>query len=146
MPTYEELLTSKKSESQSYDPETHFFRKFGSSFNQFPYMRFYEGGSKTPKILFPIQHLQVILNIAKNLLTKEMLGFLDEQSIEILSTGKIKVFPYKTFSETINLVMITLLRELLQQQKELPVSFTKEVQEFVKGNKSNTMRYFYMIV
>lgn len=118
-------------QKENYDPRTYFFSKFGSSFNQFPHMKF--GDSADRKVLFPQTHLQTILTLAKKLLTKDVLTYLDEQSFEVYSTGKVHIFPYKTFSETINLVMVTLLRELLQPQKELPVPFTKDVQEFVKG-------------
>lgn len=116
---------------ENYDSKTYFFAKFGSSFNQFPHMKF--GSVTEKKILFPQSHLQTILAMAKKLLTKETLNYLDEQSLEVYSTGKVQIFPYKTFSETVNLVMVTLLRELLQPQKELPTPFTKDVQEFVKG-------------
>ncbi|KAK4878018.1 hypothetical protein RN001_010524 [Aquatica leii] len=115
------------------DPSTYFFWTFGSSFNQFPHLRMPETSENKKKLLFSVTHLQTILTLAKKLLTKDMLTFIDEQSVEVYSTGKIKIFPYKTFSETMNLVMVTLLQELLQPQKELPVAFTKDVQEFVKG-------------
>ncbi|CAG9769001.1 unnamed protein product [Ceutorhynchus assimilis] len=119
--------------STSYDPTTYFFAKFGSCFNQFPQLRISDPNDKKAIIIFPQHHLVTILALSKKLLTKEMLTIIDEQSLEISTTGKIQIFPYKTFSETINLVMVTLMRELLQPQYNLPVPFTKDVQEFVKG-------------
>nr|XP_022907836.1 phosphatidylinositol 4-kinase alpha [Onthophagus taurus] len=137
--SFDTIDTSKFQNQQStsdptgnYDFTTHFFQKFGSSFNQFQNMRFCEN-SDNQNLLFSLHNLQTILSLAKKLLTKDMLNIIDDQSLEIYSTGKIATFPYKTFSETINLVVVTLLRELLQPQKDLPIPFTKDVQEFVKG-------------
>ncbi|CAH0558143.1 unnamed protein product [Brassicogethes aeneus] len=116
-----------------YNQTTYFFSKFGSSFNQFPHLRINDPKDKQKRIIFSLSHLSTILSMNKKLLTKDVLSMLDETSQEIYSTGKILIFPYKTFSETVNLVMVTLMRELLQPQKDLPVPFTKDVQEFVKG-------------
>lgn len=102
--------------SVPYDATTYFFSKYGSSFNQFPNMRFYETPEKKPRIQFSIQHLQTVFSIAKKLLTKEILEHLDEQANEVYLTQQIKAFGYKSFSETVNLVLVTLLRELLQNQ------------------------------
>ncbi|XP_066260677.1 phosphatidylinositol 4-kinase alpha isoform X2 [Euwallacea similis] len=125
--------TTINQHSTTYDPTTYFFAKFGSSFNQFPQLRVSDPNDKKNAIIFPERHLATILALNKNLLTKDTLSLIDEQSLEVYTTGKIQIFPYKTFSETLNLVMVTLMRELLQPQQSLPVPFTKEVQEFVKS-------------
>ncbi|EDW65723.2 LOW QUALITY PROTEIN: uncharacterized protein Dvir_GJ18746 [Drosophila virilis] len=126
--------------SVPYDPRTHFFTRYGSSFNQFPHMRvnLCESPSKSgPKPLyrvppFPIQHLQTIFAVSKKLLTKDTLEYLDELGSDIFSLHLNNGNCYKSFSEMLNLVLVTLLRELLQHQVDLPTPFTKDVQEFVK--------------
>lgn len=116
-----------------FDSSTYFFTKYGSSFNQFPNMRFGDQSPVYQKIQFPIQHLQTIFAMSKKILTKDILEYLDEQAGDIYSLhGAKSSYGYKTFSETINLVMVTLMRELLQNENDLPAPFTKDVQEFVK--------------
>lgn len=102
--------------SVPYDPTTYFFSKYGSSFNQFPNMRFCDTLEMKNPLQFPISHLQTIFALAKKLLTKETLEHLDEQAGDIYSLHQIKPYGYKSVSETINLVMVTLLREILQNQ------------------------------
>lgn len=104
-------------QSTPYDPSTYFFSKYGSSFNQFPNMRLAsETTTKKSRIQFPINHLQSIFAIAKKLLTKDVLEHLDEQACDIYNLHQVKPFGYKSFSETINLVIVSLLKEILQNQ------------------------------
>lgn len=77
--------------SVPYDPTTYFFNKFGSSFNQFPYMRFSESPEKRVNVQFYVSYLQSVLSIAKKLLTKELLAFLDEEAEDIYASGQIMV-------------------------------------------------------
>lgn len=124
--------------SVPYDPTRYFFTKFGSSFNQFPNMRSFEqdndldSQTKREKIQFPINHLQQIFAFSKKLLAKEVLEALDEKAEEVFGLLQNNTYGYKTFSETINLVIVTILRELLQNQTDLSTPFTKDIQEFVK--------------
>ena len=49
-----------------------------------------------------------------NLLNKDLLSFVDELSREVFASGSVRVFPYKTMSETLNLVLVSMLRELVK--------------------------------
>jgi phosphatidylinositol 4-kinase len=127
--------------SVPYDPTRYFFTKFGSSFNQFPNMRSFEQVDtmhemdlilKREKIQFPLNHLQQVFAFSKKLLAKEVLEYLDEKAEDEFEMLQNNTFGYKSFSETINLAIVTLLRELLQNQTELSTPFTKDIQEFVK--------------
>lgn len=77
--------------SVPYDPTTYFFNKFGSSFNQFPYMRFSESPEKRTSVQFYVTYLQSILSLAKKLLTKDLMAFLDEEAEDIYASGQIQV-------------------------------------------------------
>ena len=51
-----------------------------------------------------------------------MLDFLDSLAMDIYVSNCIKIFPYKSLSESLNLVLIALLREMLQSQSGQPLS------------------------
>ncbi|GBP00793.1 Phosphatidylinositol 4-kinase alpha [Eumeta japonica] len=77
--------------SVPYDPTTYFFNKYGSSFNQFPYMRFSESPEKRMCVQFYVTYLHSILALSKKLLTKDLLAFLDEEAEDIYASGQIQV-------------------------------------------------------
>lgn len=61
--------------------------------------------------------LQTVLSIAKKILTSDVLGFVDSLALEYHISGESKTFCYRSFSEILNLVIASLLRELLQYQQ-----------------------------
>lgn len=85
----QDFSTTKKSSLRSYlsipyDPATYFFMRYGSSFNQFPQMRCNESPERRAAAFqFSVVHLQTVLALAKKLLTKEILTFLDEEAQEV---------------------------------------------------------------
>lgn len=113
-----------------YDLHEFFFTKYGSSFSSVEVDIFLK---ETNNLHFSIVHLQSVFEAAKCVLNRDLLVSLDAISSEIFSKGELKQFPYKSFTETLTLVMLTLLKDLLQQQDDLPVSFTKDVQEFARS-------------
>ncbi|CAB3384659.1 Hypothetical predicted protein [Cloeon dipterum] len=115
-------FSSLRKTQSNCDPTTNFFTKIGSSFTQLP----------NSTSFYSIIHLQSVLALAKKILTKDILAFIDEQAAEVYLAGHAKVFPYKSLSQALTLAVVTLLRELLKPQIDLPVPFTKDVQEFVK--------------
>lgn len=66
--------------SVPYDPSNFFFHKYGSSFNQFPQVRQSESPDRKSSLQFSVVHLQSVLALAKKLLTKDTLAFLDEEA------------------------------------------------------------------
>ena len=109
---------------QPYDPTTYFFHKYGSSFNQLQAPLTHTGRSKTEHgadetdsgsgVAFPVEHIKGLYKLVVKLLSTELLSFLDGISLEVYQSGSLKVFPYKSLSETLNLVMVSMLRELVK--------------------------------
>ena len=120
---------------EPYDLTTLFFCKVGSCFNQLQ--------NTTTKIAtsskvdtrglprFKESTIRNIFNqIQDKFLTQDMLQFLDNLCNDIF-TGVARMFPYKSFSETLHLVLLSLLREMLSQHELAPV-FVNEIQVYVK--------------
>ncbi|XP_043226058.1 phosphatidylinositol 4-kinase alpha-like isoform X2 [Amphibalanus amphitrite] len=114
------------------DPQFQFFCKFGSSFQ--PSLPAVAGQRecKNP-LVFSVKQLEELLSLAKYLLLKDVLNYLDNQATDVFAAELQVIFPYQTFNEILNLTIAALLRELLQHQTDLPAPFTRDVQEFIKG-------------
>ncbi|XP_037092304.1 LOW QUALITY PROTEIN: phosphatidylinositol 4-kinase alpha-like [Pollicipes pollicipes] len=116
------------------DPQYQYFCKFGSSFQPSQPAVAGQRECKNP-LVFSVQQLEEVLSLAKYLLVKDVLTFLDDQATDVFSSEPNAIFPYQTFNEILNLTIAALLRELLQQSDgcDLPAPFTRDVQEFIKG-------------
>ncbi|BFZ04518.1 hypothetical protein BsWGS_07556 [Bradybaena similaris] len=114
-------------------PYTIYFNKIASSFTRTRPWGF-EIIPEQDHIKFNEKQLDWILQLAKRLLKRKVLSGLDHILKEVLLSmnGNLFRFPYKSFSETISVVMLALLRDILEQEKDLSADFMKEVQEFAK--------------
>ena len=73
-----------------------------------------------------------IFQMILKFLDKTLLDYLDNLADDIYVSQTIRVFPYKSFSETLSLVLISLLRELLHQQADLAPCFIRDIQDYIK--------------
>ncbi|KAF2369044.1 hypothetical protein FHG87_000212 [Trinorchestia longiramus] len=87
----------------------------------------------TCSLVLSLQHLQAVLGCAKRLLSSNVVAVLDSVCAEISSSNIVKLFPYVSIKELLNLVTVGLLQHLLQPHTELPAPFTRDVQDFVMG-------------
>ena len=83
-------------------------------------------------VFFKEAMIRNIFQMVLKLLAKDLLDYLDNLADDIFVSQTIKVFPYKSFSETLSLVMISLLREMLHNQAELAPCFVRDVQDYIK--------------
>ncbi|KAK7087993.1 hypothetical protein V1264_021976 [Littorina saxatilis] len=114
------------------DPADLQFNKVGSSFTRTKPWGF-EIIPEEDHLKFSSSHLQTLVGVAKRLLNKDVQKSLDSKVHEFIAdaNGNLTRFPYKSYSEAITVVVVTLLRDVLEQEQDLPASFMREVFDFV---------------
>ncbi|XP_013387820.1 phosphatidylinositol 4-kinase alpha-like [Lingula anatina] len=111
------------------DPATFYFNTPGSCFTR----KRNKGPTPGQRLIsFSSSDVQLLLTWARKLLSKEKLQSIDVAASSLFAGSQHQRFPYKSFSETISLVLVAMLRDILKHNKDLAAAFTKEVQEFVK--------------
>ena len=83
-------------------------------------------------VCFKEATIRNIFQMILKFLDKTLLDYLDNLADDIFVSQTIRVFPYKSFSETLSLVLISLLRELLHQQADLAPCFIRDIQDYIK--------------
>ncbi|KAK6191311.1 hypothetical protein SNE40_003034 [Patella caerulea] len=133
-PSRESILSSSEKEEKQ-EVSSIYLNKVGASFTRTKPWGF-EIIPEQDHLEFCSAHLQTLVSVAKRLLNKDVLKNLDNILKDTLAeTEKHEIwrFPYKSFSETITVVVVTLLRDVLEQEKDLPAKFMNDVQDFVKS-------------
>lgn len=147
---------SQQSMMQPYDPSNYFFNKFGSSFNQLqaPLTCTYFGlNMEVDTVVFPADMIPAVFEIVAAMLDKAKLKALDNIALDVFNSGLVKVYPYKSLSESMNLVLVSLLRQMVKDHDgtvvlkisdvhlnkcqtclpDLPSPLVKEIHNFVRG-------------
>ncbi|XP_060554504.1 phosphatidylinositol 4-kinase alpha-like isoform X3 [Ruditapes philippinarum] len=111
-----------------------YFNRWGSTFTKIRPWGF-EIIPEQEHLVFTINHLHKLFDIAKVLLDKALLKRLDdflEDAHSESENGLMSKFVYQTFSEVLILVLVTALRDIMEQEAEMPDSFMDEVEDYVK--------------
>ena len=129
--------TSAKGLSNGMEPynlTTVFFCKVGSCFNQLqsPLTKTKSAQRDQGPMFKEATIRNIFQMIQDKFLMSDLLQFLDNLASDIFVSNTIKVFPYKSFSEALYLVLLSLLRELLQSSNTLAQYFVNEIQAYVK--------------
>ena len=125
-------------EVEPYDLTTIFFHKIGSCFNQLqsPITAVHCSSSGLDRSECPAFREAAVRKIFQMVQTKflsrDLLEFLDSLTNDIYVTKSVKVFPYKSISETLTLVLISLLRELVHSHTELAAILVNDIQGYIK--------------
>ncbi|XP_053375288.1 phosphatidylinositol 4-kinase alpha-like [Mercenaria mercenaria] len=111
-----------------------YFDRWGSSFTKIRPWGF-EIIPEQEHLVFTSSHLRRLFDTAKRLLDKTLLKRLDdflEDAHSESENGLMSKFVYQTFSEVLTLVLVTALRDIMEQEEELPDTFMDEVEGYVK--------------
>uniref|UniRef100_A0A914GZZ0 1-phosphatidylinositol 4-kinase n=1 Tax=Globodera rostochiensis TaxID=31243 RepID=A0A914GZZ0_GLORO len=122
-------------EQTKSESDSNFFKKLfnrhGSSF------LFQGNSSNLPIFRFCFDEIQRITYCVKKLLSLDLLSKLDLIACRVFLSAELRKFPYKTISETLILVSVTLLRDILRPfsigdgENDVPENFASEINEFV---------------
>ncbi|CAG2245012.1 PI4KA [Mytilus edulis] len=132
------LPQKQEKKENTVDDTVHYFNKIGSNFTRTKPWGFeiLPEHLEEEHLKFSSGHVQRLVAITKHILTKDILARLDSLLTDLFAEyspdNGYSWFPYKSFSESVTLVMVTMLRDVLEQETDLPVSLTTEVQDFVK--------------
>uniref|UniRef100_A0A915CZ95 PI4-kinase N-terminal domain-containing protein n=1 Tax=Ditylenchus dipsaci TaxID=166011 RepID=A0A915CZ95_9BILA len=89
-------------------------------------------------LVFCFDEIRTITNCIKKLLNVAVLTRLDKFSCQVFLSAELRKFPYRTISETLVLVCLTLLKDILlpyssihDKETPIPDSFANEINSFV---------------
>ncbi|XP_064490203.1 phosphatidylinositol 4-kinase alpha-like isoform X2 [Ornithodoros turicata] len=127
----------------AFKPSTFILKVCGSSFSQIKLFTKRGDVPRRAHLKFTPVKIQAILTFADRLLSPEMLDYLDHCAWDLFETGALKQNPYKSFSEVLRLVVLSLMQELLctysvaekedwKTNSPLFYSLSKDMQKFAK--------------
>ncbi|XP_038059018.1 phosphatidylinositol 4-kinase alpha-like [Patiria miniata] len=122
---------SENEKLYGFEPSQELFSVVASSFLLPAAVRDQMKDRRKNQLEFRTEQLQIILKVAKILINNKTLTDLDKAAKMYCALPWARDFPYQSFSETISLVLVLLLRHLLQYSEGLPEVLIDGVQSFV---------------